>query len=144
MTRQPKRDIPISELATAYHRYGETRSDADFLAWERVTEIIRGPTAEKAWEIVVALVRSASDAQLEYIGAGPVEDLVCTHGATLIDSIAAEAKRDPRFCEAVASIWLVAEEIPEAVLAKLQAVTNGQMRVATQAEIDAANEGFDA
>jgi hypothetical protein len=79
---------------------------------------------------------------LEYVGAGPVEDLVCTHGATLVDSIAVEATRDPRFCEALASIWLIVEEIPEAVLSRLQAVTNGRILVATQAEIDAANEGL--
>ena len=140
MTRQPDGDIPITDLAIAYHRYGETRSDADFWAWERVTEIVRGPTAERAWEMVVALVRSASDEGLEYVGAGPVEDLVCIHGAALIDWIDGEARRDPRFRETLASVWLMVEEIPEAVLARLQAATDGQIRVATQAEIDAANE----
>jgi hypothetical protein len=143
MTRQPQGEIDIRELVTAYHRYGETRSDADFWAWDRITDIIRGPTADKAWEVVVALVRSAPDQRLEYVGAGPVEDLVCTHGATLIDRITDEARRDPRFCEALASIWLVVEDIPEHVLSQLQAVTNGQIRVATQAAIDAANEGLD-
>jgi hypothetical protein len=92
--------------------------------------------------MVVALVRSAPDARLEYVGAGPVEDLVCIHGATLIDRITNEARRDSRFCEALASIWLVLEDIPEAVLSELQAVTNGQIQVATQADIDAANEGL--
>lgn len=142
MTRQPNPSPSISDLAAAYHRYGATRADADFWAWERVTEIVRGPAAELAWELVTSLVRSTVDERLEYVGAGPVEDLVCIHGVTLIDWIEGESRRDPRFREALASIWLVAEEIPHDVLSRLQAATDGQIRVTTQGAVDAANEGL--
>jgi hypothetical protein len=87
-------------------------------------------------------VRTAPDELLEYIGAGPVEDLVNRHGAALIEKIEDEAKRDPRFREALASIWLVADDINHDVLSRLQAVTGNQILVASQAEIDAANEGL--
>jgi hypothetical protein len=132
----------MNELVTVYHRHGATHDDADFWAWERVDDIIRGPAAERAWELVSTLVRTAPDELLEYIGAGPVEDLVNRHGAALIEKIEDEAKRDPRFREALASIWLVADDINHDVLSRLQAVTGNQILVASQAEIDAANEGL--
>ena len=142
MTREVEGRQSILELADAYHRYGETNADGDFWAWQRVEDIVCGPVAEEAWELVVTLIRTAPDERLEYIGAGPVEDLVNRHGAALIDSIEGEAKRDPRFREALASIWLVSDDILPNVLSRLQAVTGGQIHVATQAEIDAANEGL--
>ena len=140
MRRRPEGLLTVAELADAYHRYDTTNSDDDFWAWERVTEIVRGPDAQTAWNVVIALTRTAADERLEYIGAGPVEDLVCTHGTALVDYIEVEARRDPRFREALASIWLIADEISSDVLSRLQGATGGRIRVATQAAIDAANE----
>jgi hypothetical protein len=132
----------LADLIATYHRHGLEKRPEDFWAWDRVGEIVRGPDAERAWELVVALVRSAPDDRLEYVGAGPVEDFVETHGAALVDWIVGEARRDPRFRAALASIWLVAEETPADVLARFQEVTGGQILVATEAELDAAEAAW--
>jgi hypothetical protein len=142
MTGKSEGHSDVNELVTAYHRYGATSADEDFWAWERVGEIVRGADPERAWELAVALVRASTDERLGYIGAGPIEDLVYWHGLALIDWIEGEAKRDPRFREALASIWLVADDIPKSVLSRLQAATGHQILAQTQAEIDAANEGL--
>jgi hypothetical protein len=92
--------------------------------------------------LVLALVRTAPDDRLEHVGAGPVEDLVEKHAAALIDRIEAEARRDPRFREALGSIWLVAEDISAPILARLQDVTGGTILVATQAELDEAERRY--
>jgi hypothetical protein len=136
MSSQPETPSERADLVEAYHRHGVHGHDEDFWAWDRVGEIVRGPDAQRAFALVVALVRSASDDRLEYVGAGPVEDLVQHHSAALIDQIEAEARHDPRFRDALGCIWLVAEDIAPPVLARLQEVTGGTILVATQAEID--------
>ena len=138
MTSKPDGDTSIDELVAVYHRYVSTGAATDFWAWDRVGEIVRGPDPERAWDLVAALVHASSDDRLGYVGAGPVEDLVNHHGASLIDWIVGEAKRDPRFCEALASIWLVQEDVPPEVLRRTQEATGGRIRVATQAQIAAA------
>ena len=142
MTRRFDDDPIINELVTVYHRYGVTNSPDDFWAWDRVGEIIRGSDVEQAWQLVVALIRASTDERLPYVGAGPVEDLVVYHAPALIDLIEGEAQRDPRFRDALASIWLIAEDLPPAILARLQTATGGAILVQTQAEIDAANREF--
>jgi hypothetical protein len=140
----PELETPaeIAHLVEVYHRHGIHRRDEDFWAWERVSDIVRGPNVERAFALVLALVRAAPDDRLEHVGAGPVEDLVQHHSATLIDKIEAEARRDPRFREALGSIWLVAEEVSPLVLARLQEVTGGTILVATEAELDAAERRY--
>lgn len=130
----------IDELLATWHRHGSEGRREDFWAWDRVGDIVRGEDAERAWELVVALVRTAPDDRLGYVGAGPVEDLVVWHGRALVDWIVGEARRDARFRSALASIWLVADGIPADVLARLQEAAGGRILVATEAELDAAEE----
>jgi hypothetical protein len=137
MSTQPEMPGDLAHLLEVYHRYGRDGRDEDFWAWERVDEIVAGEDAQRGYDLVRQLVRSAPDDRLEHIGAGPLETLVMNHSATLIDQLEAEAQVDPRFREALASIWLVVEDILAPVLARLQAVTEGRILVATQAEIDA-------
>ena len=121
-----------------YHRYGAEKRPDDFWAWDVVNDISSGPDAERAWELVLAVVRSAPDHRLEFVGAGPVENLVTVHAAALIDRIMSEAERDPRFREALAAMWLVIEDIPPSALEQLQRVTGNRILVATEAEIEEA------
>ena len=118
-------------------RYNAERREEDFWAWEKVNDIVNGADPEHAFSVVQALVRAAPDDQLELIGAGPVENLVINHSAALIDWLESEARRDPRFREALASIWLVADHILPEVLNRLQAVTGNRILVATEAELNA-------
>jgi hypothetical protein len=137
MSTQPETPGELAGLVEAYQRHIRHGGDDEFWAWERVHDIVADPDANRAYDLVLKLVCSAPDNQLGRVGAGPVEKLVRYHSSALIDQIESEARTDPRFCEALASIWLVADDIVPSVLARLQAVTNGRILVATQAEIDA-------
>ena len=136
MSAQAETPSEFTDLVEVYHRHGLQRRDEDFWAWERVHDIVNGPDPERAYALVLALIAAAPDHRLEHVGAGAVEDMVENHATVLIDRIEAEAKRDPRFREALGSIWLVADEIDPLLLARLQTATGGTILVATQAEID--------
>ena len=138
MNIQPDAPSEIADLVEVYHRHGIHRRDEDFWAWKQVHDIVNGPDAERAYTLVLALVAAAPDERLEHVGAGAVEDMVEKHGPVLIDRIEAQARRDPRFTDALASIWLVIDDIDPDILGRLQVVTGGRIDVTTQAEIDAA------
>lgn len=138
MTRPDENRAEIAELVETHHRYGAQNQEKDFWAWDRVSDIIRGEDPAHAWELVLALVQTAPDDLLDYIGAEPLEELVNYHGAALVDVIVLEASHDPRFQDALARIWLVQEDIPSDVLRRLQEPTGNQIHVATQAQLDAA------
>lgn len=116
------------DLVQAYWKYHslhaggrQDRLAADewFWAWELVQETIQRDPSE-ALEIVVALVETASnEADLDYVGAGPLEDLVRERGEVLIDQLDMLARRDPRFRRAVNAMWL-SEEVPISVRQRLE------------------------
>jgi len=126
----------LDTLIATYNRHDREKRPEDFWAWEAVGEIMRGTDGERAWELLVALVRSTAFERLEYVGAGPVENFVETHGVACIDRIVGEARSDPHFREALATVWLVSDEFTPTVLARLQAATGYRILVATQAELD--------
>jgi hypothetical protein len=127
----------LQEIIATYHRYGAEHREEDFWAWDAAMNVVRGDDAERAWELVTAIVRTAPDDRLEHVGAGPVENLVETHGVVLLDRIVAEASHDPRFREALASIWLVEDDYPPGVITRLQHATGHRILVTTQAALDA-------
>ena len=74
-------------------------------AWKEVQEAV----ASRDPKVVLLLERLAdsapSEAALAYLGAGPLEDLLHLHDATLIDRVEAAARRSSQFRSAVASVW---------------------------------------
>lgn len=137
MTRRAETPDELARLVDVYHRHATERRDEHFWACERVHEIVAGADADRAFQLVLALVRSAADHRLDAVGAGPVERMVQRHGAALIDRIEDEARSNARFREALGSVWLVEENVPAPVLARLQEVTEGTILVSTRAELDA-------
>ena len=60
----------------------------------------------EAWRRINALVASASTAEdLEYVGAGPLEDLLCAHGEQFISLVEVSAKANPRMAQCLKSVW---------------------------------------
>jgi hypothetical protein len=47
----------------------------------------------------------ALDLVAALVGAGPLEDLLTRHGATLVDGIDDLARRDPQFAQALTAVW---------------------------------------
>jgi len=62
---------------------------------------------KKAWEVLKVLIGKAdTDALLEHIGSGPLEDFINFHGAEFIEQIEDHAKKDPKFSQALAAVWI--------------------------------------
>ena len=57
----------------------------------------------------------APEADLGYLGASPLEDLLTEHGSVIADQVADRARRDPLWRAAVGGVWLdsaVAQALP--------------------------------
>ena len=99
---------------------------AENWAGRRVDEVVESGEPS-AVALLVALAESApSDDDAGIVGAGPLEDLLVTHGgrmlepdgAALLDALDTAARRSARFRLALGSVW-VDEEVPEEVRQRL-------------------------
>jgi hypothetical protein len=74
----------------------------------------------QAVAVVSALVDGAeTDDDLARVGAGPLEDLLVRHGASLVDELDDMARRDSRFAQALGGVWWSADAAGPEVTAKL-------------------------
>ena len=108
------------------HQTGSPQSDEDedqdpdFWAWEYVDRLWRAGD-RAALDRLVDLANSASDSEeLNYLGAGPVEDLVRVFGESLIDDIEEAARRSPSFLCALRSMYPTL--IPESIRVRMLAL----------------------
>jgi hypothetical protein len=61
---------------------------------------------EIAWELILALISAAPDDQaLGMVSAGPLEDLLCDHGAAFIDRVEELSRTDLRFRSCLSGVW---------------------------------------
>lgn len=93
-----------AELIAKYFEYQRTRDAKLHWAWEEVqARVDRDGLA--AWPLVLELIRAApDDAVLNYVAAGPLEELLCDHGdAELLASI--EVSLDARVKQALRGVW---------------------------------------
>jgi len=113
----------LGEMATRYWLDHAGHDDASFRpAQAFVGEFIEvGDPASV--DVIQALVDAApTDADLAFVGAGPLEDLMShhRHGVTFVDEVERHARQDPRFRIAISGLWL-AEGVPESVRSRLGA-----------------------
>ena len=101
-------DGDLNTLADTYLRHHMTRSEDDFWAWQRVTEIVRSGDLDRAWEITLLLLRKAPDDHvLDYIAAGPLEDFIDGYGDRGLDQAEQACDNDSRLQYALSGIWLL-------------------------------------
>src|SRR5690242_17972771 len=94
----------LNTLADTYLRHHATRSDDDFWAWEEVHRLIKDDP-DAAWRITLLLLDKAeSDAEVGYIAAGPLEDLIDAHGHAALDRIDAVVERNQRLQLALSTV----------------------------------------
>jgi hypothetical protein len=87
-------------MAEAYLR----RRDEDFWAWEEVHRVVETDLKE-GWEITLLLLeRAASDGDVGYIAAGPLEDLIDLHGHEALDLIEEGCKSNARLRLALSTV----------------------------------------
>ena len=61
---------------------------------------------ELAWSLILSLIeRAADDDILGCVAAGPLEDLLCLHGAEVIDRVEICAAADERVRKCLAGVW---------------------------------------
>ena len=106
-------DDDLTELVAAYwtqHRLSQgdrTRrleSAAYFWAWERVEDIVNVGD-DRALAVLDALL-AAPEADVAYVGAGPIEDLVQIADARIITAIERRCRQDALWRAAVSAvIW---------------------------------------
>lgn len=89
---------------------------------------VRSGPARTAWHLVLELLRTASDDDLGFYAAGPLEDLVHLRGTELVDEIEAEARRDARFRWALGCIWLSYGELPDDILARVVRASGDEIK----------------
>jgi hypothetical protein len=102
------------------HGSREERVQADewFWAWIEVEDSVRAASPD-VFDLVLALVASApNDDALNYVGAGPLEDLINWHGAAFVDRIEESARKNRAFRYALFGVRL-SEEVPSAVRERL-------------------------
>ena len=79
-------------------------------AFEALMKLWR-ESPDEALDVIINLARSADDDELvEAVGAGPLEDLIREHGASMIDAIETSAKSDLRFRQALSHVWIAKED----------------------------------
>jgi Family of unknown function (DUF6869) len=126
--REKRTEIPT--LVTVYLRYGETQQEADSWAYSEVYERVSDNDPIDAWDVTIALVEgAASDDQLGYVGAGPLESLVTHHGTALLNRIEERARGDARFRACLGSVWLTAGVLPPETEARIVAASNGTIEL---------------
>jgi hypothetical protein len=87
-----------------------------FLEWAPDPPILGPATAllmtmideepERAWSFILLLIEHAPNEQaLGWVGAGPLEDLLASHGAGLIARVEDLASRDRRFRSCLSHVW---------------------------------------
>lgn len=105
-------------------------SRAERLALEHATDrpsdtlialLLDEPTKpDVAWPIILSLIEHAPDDEsLAFVAAGPLEDLIQRHGQRFSDRLEDQARRDPRFRQALGDVWGW-ERVPEPLRGRLQ------------------------
>jgi hypothetical protein len=76
---------------------------------------------EEAWKVILSIwFLDQSQATMQNLSAGPIEDLLSQHGEKMISHLESEAKRDPSFAKLRGGVWR--NRMSDEVWYRLQAV----------------------
>jgi hypothetical protein len=106
----PHRDWD-DDLLKAYIEYGRrfgggkpsTRADRE--PYNAVCEITDSDDPEHVLKFVLALLEVTPDDQLDWVAAGPLENLLWKHGAAVIDRVLTHAERNGTTRRALGGVW---------------------------------------
>lgn len=102
---EPRRDALASLIVDGYlEQLGGWTGDLHW-TWSIVEELVRG-RPDIAWPMLLEMIRRCpDDAALGLLAAGPLEDYLAAHGRAVIDSVEAEAARNPQLRQALGGTW---------------------------------------
>ncbi len=99
-----------SDLVDAYLLHYTTRDESLQWAFGELLDIT-GSDPERAWLLTLALIERAPDVEsLGYVAAGPLEDLLYARGEQFIDRVEDLARRNPKFRQALSSVYNESEQ----------------------------------
>jgi hypothetical protein len=116
-----------TDLAGAYLRFADEvvagNKDAPQWAMEALDRLVRD-APDVAWATMIELVARASNARvLAFVAAGPLEDLLRTHGSQLIGDVERLAGSDAKFRRALTGVWI---STPSDVAERIQKLVAGE------------------
>jgi hypothetical protein len=116
-------DIAKDWAAFQYAAEGSETFESKFWAY-RTLDKLRVEEPERSWLIVNKILEiDDSDLILMGLAAGPLEDLLVTHGSDFIERIESVAKSDLRFRKMLKMVWR--NNISEAVWKRVQRIVAG-------------------
>lgn len=99
----------LTEWALAYiQAQDEGATSADHPSWWAIQKFydLEDAHADLCWDAILKVIElHPSDHVLGMLGAGPLEDLVDSHGGDFIDKIEDEARSNPAFVKALGNVW---------------------------------------
>ena len=106
-------------LIEAYLDYGRKRrggtkesTKEERWAYDAVCKITDSDDPEEVLPFVIALLKVTPDDQLNWVAAGPLEDLLREHGAAVIDRVLKHAERCPQIRLALDGVWGIEDMDP--------------------------------
>lgn len=92
-------------IALMYAEEGTAEHKRLFASWEAFDELVHNAPAA-AWTAILEIIKMAeSDVILSRVAAGPLENLIVEHGATVIDAIELEARRNAKVARTLTGVW---------------------------------------
>lgn len=117
---QPKTDV---EIVDAYLRHFSEGDDSLFWAWEEVQNYLSS-NPDRALRLTLQLIASAQTSEvLSYVAAGTLEDLLYARGEQYIDEVERLARQNPKFRQAMRSVYNESESPGDAHDRVIKAVT---------------------
>jgi hypothetical protein len=103
-------------LISAWIEYARSSEEGLFWACETLAELIDDDPA-RAFAIVLELIdRAPNERVFSVAAAGPLEDLVASHGRELIDEIERRVEGDEKLRRAITRPWLSPSDLDPATL----------------------------
>jgi hypothetical protein len=105
--------LPLPELLDEWYRWAERirtpnrdeSQSGELIGWDEFDWAVQD-YPELAWQAILeALNQPRMEPYLGTLAAGPLEDLLSTHGANFIERVESEARANPRFAWLLGGVW---------------------------------------
>jgi hypothetical protein len=102
---QDERDLAAGWITLHKTEVGSPEHEDRFWAFEQMQELYRSEY-HKAWRIILLIwSMDQSDKIKANLSAGPMEDLIESHGEEMISLVETEARQDPSFANMLGGMW---------------------------------------
>jgi hypothetical protein len=112
MNKERRNEIVNAWIAMTIAPQGGEVYEANFWSFDEIFDLCKDKPLE-AWKVILDLVEVATTEDiLAAVGAGPLEDLMCKYGETLISLVEQEATTNEKFLTAMRGVWLDSKDTP--------------------------------